>query len=375
MNNLYFFFFLISALFWSYRSLRALVSLKSIPQITTHQISHNESDKISVIIPAKNEEKNIRACVESLLNQSYANFEILVMNDNSTDQTENILKSIGTPYLNCPQTPQTGWTGKNFALHNAVSKTHGKWLLFTDADTRHEPQSLSAAMAYVQKHNLQFLSLLPRCIAESFWENLIQPFAMGYLGLWFPMEKVNNPKSDLYFANGQYLLIRRDLYEKIGGHEEVKGEFLEDFALMKKAKERKAKAHCILGATIYGTRMYNSLAQSWRGWRRIYLHAFRQNAVKLVLKGLNLFCFSFLPFILFIPLLNAFFTNPAAYGIALGLACLTLILILTSSWIAYGLVRAKRSFVGLHPLAAILMIGILFDAGKMAFRKQETKWR
>jgi len=246
------FYFFIGSV-WLYRGRRALEALKLIP--TIHSIKNNIStgqDLATIILPARNEANNIRGCVDSLLNQDYSNLQIIVVNDRSTDETENILKSMNIPlistsapgpqsfhkiaYLNTSTTPD-GWTGKNFAIHSAISEAKGKWLLFTDADTRHETTSLSSSIDHAATHDISCLTLLPRCITKGFFEKLIQPCAMGLLGLWFPMEKVNQPRTKEYFGNGQYLLIEKKLYHEIGGHEKVKSEFLEDYALARNVKE------------------------------------------------------------------------------------------------------------------------------------------
>ena len=217
---------------WSYRIARLRQSLAWMPLINPGSRPARK-DKVSVMIPMKNEENNARACVEALLKQDYPNFEIMVVNDRSTDKTGEILKALSLCHPersegsiiyieNQTPTPE-GWTGKNFAIHQGISKASGDWLLFTDADTRHEPVSLSAAIAHAQAKDLEFLTLLPRCLCETFLEKMMQPIAMAMLGLWFPIQKINDPDSKIYFGNGQYLLIKRKLYEKLGGHEGVKG--------------------------------------------------------------------------------------------------------------------------------------------------------
>ncbi|MBI3313223.1 MAG: glycosyltransferase [Candidatus Omnitrophica bacterium] len=352
---------------WIYRSWRALQAIWQMPAITNKpKAAISNPPFVSIIVPAKNEEKNIAACLKALLAQDYPAFEVIVVNDNSSDRTGQIIEELKNQKLislNAPPTP-AGWTGKNFALHSAIPAAKGQWFLFTDADTRHEPYSLSQSLHHALSRQLDLLTLLPRCIAGSFMEYFIQPCAMSYLGLWFPMEKVNNPADKAYFANGQFLMLKRSLYEAIGGHAAVRGEFLEDFAIAKRTKQRGARTECALGVKVYGTRMYDSIPSIWRGWRRIFLHAFEKNPWQLALKIMSVFIFSVLPF-LFIP--------RASDGMMLPLATLFMILIICA--VANGIVKAKKAYALLHPLAALFLMGILFDAMRLALTKAETKWR
>ncbi len=370
-ENLNLFIFAAATFVWLLRARRLSYTQRLTPVINPDKIIRN-GDLVSVVLPAKNEEKNIRECIERLQAQQYLNVEIIAVNDNSKDETENILRSMGAAYVNAPFTPE-GWTGKNFAIHTGMQKARGEWLLFTDADTRHEPSSIAASLAHMKENGLEFLTLLPRCITGTWLEDLVQPATMAFLGLWFPMEKVNDPASPLFFANGQYLFIKRSLYEKLGGHEAVKGAFLEDFALAKLAKAAKAKTECALGVSVYGTRMYDSFDSIWKGWRRIYLHAFEKNVPVLVQKAASVFFFSALPFWALIALAaKGFHASLAVYFFCF--ACFLLMNII--SWKAYQVVKAKHpAYAFLHPVAALLATCILIDAVKVAASGGKTVWR
>ncbi len=378
-----FWFLIVTTAVWLYRIRVSLNALRQIPRVMPVALK-DSGEWVTVVVPAKNEELNIKDCVEALRNQTYKNLQVLVVNNGSTDKTEAILRELDVPlagekecrvvYLNSPETP-AGWTGKNFAIHSAIPYARGSWLLFTDADTRHEPSSIASSLEHAKSHDLEFLSLLPRCITASFFEHMVQACAMGFLGLWFPIPRVNDPKSALYFANGQYLLMKRTLYEKTGGHIAVKDAFLEDFALMKKSKELKARAQCAMGTEIYGTRMYDSPGSLWNGWRRIYLHAFERNTKMLLSKFFILIFFSVIPFTLFIPVTFLAFQNPAQYAFAWGIFIPLLLIILATSWKTYGIVKSKRGYSLLHPFAAAILAMILLDAAGIAASNQKTVWR
>jgi chlorobactene glucosyltransferase len=370
---------------WIYRSWRSLSELKFAPtlKLTGSPVRHG---RVSVLIPAKNEEKNIADCVKPFLAQLRGGDEVIVINNCSTDRTEAILKELGATeiqentlsenfngtspllrYLNTPPTPK-GWTGKNFALHLGVKHASGDWFLFTDADTRHEPGSVDASLSFAEEKKLDLLTLLPRCLAHGFWEATIQPCAMGYMGLWFPVRKINDPKSKVYFGNGQYLLVRTGHYRLIEGHDGVKESFLEDFALMKKTKEIGARGMCAFGMELYGTRMYESFGAIWRGWRRIFLHAFEQKPGALLKCALSVFFLSVVPFAVSIAIASH-------ASVSLLLCILILAIIFATAATAYAIVKARKRFALLHPLAALVFTGILADALRIAILKHPTHWR
>jgi chlorobactene glucosyltransferase len=370
---------------WLYRSWRSLSELKQAPTLKLHGATPKRG-RVSVLIPAKNEENNIADCVKPFLAQLREGDELIVINNCSTDRTEALLKELGAieikgvshhfpkkvtdpffGYLNTPPTPE-GWTGKNYALHLGTQHASGDWFLFTDADTRHEHGSIDAALAFAEEKKLDLLTLLPRCLAHGFWEEVIQPCAMGYMGLWFPIRKINDPKSKVYFGNGQYLLLRTGHYRLLEGHASVKEAFLEDFALMKKTKEMGARGMCAFGMEIYGTRMYDSFNAIWRGWRRIFLHAFEQKPAPILKCVLSVFFFSVFPLMILITLSNPF-------SIPFVLCAVILAIILVTAATAYTIVRARKRYALLHPLAALIFTAILLDALQMAFFKRKTHWR
>lgn len=359
-------FFLALVTGWSYRISRLRQSLSWMPFINPGS-RPSVKERISVIVPMKNEETNAAACLQALLKQDYGDFEIIAVNDNSKDKTGDIIRSFEKVICveNTTPTPE-GWTGKNFALHCGLAKATGSWLLFTDADTRHEPVSLSAAMAHIQQKDLQFLTLLPRCICETFLEKAVQPIAMCLLGLWFPIRKVNDPQSKMYFANGQYLMVQRKLYEKLEGHAGVRGAFLEDFALAQKVKENGARGECAMGKAVYGTRMYANFGEMWRGWRRIYLHAFRSNPGTLLMHALETLLLSVLPFVIF------FFGVPQNM---LGAFCVVTTVVWIVSWRAFQIVESDPKYSIFHPVAGFLISLFLLDAAGVALTGKKTVWR
>jgi glycosyltransferase involved in cell wall biosynthesis len=191
---------------------------------------------VSIIVPARNEDACLADCLNSLVTQTGVAFEIIVVDDYSTDQTRQIAGSFsGVRVISPPPLPK-GWTGKNNALFAGVQEARGEWLLFTDADTVHAPGSLARALAEAREHGVDMLSYSPEQVAVTFWEMAVLPVVFAELAHQYPPKKVSDPASPLPAANGQYILIRREVYEAVGGHRAIVGDLLEDVALARAVK-------------------------------------------------------------------------------------------------------------------------------------------
>ena len=226
------------------------------------------SPQISVIIPARNEEENLAACLASLTTQTGVDFEIIVVNDQSTDRTPEIARSFPTVRLIEAGPVPAGWTGKNNAVATGARAAHGSWLLFTDADTVHLPGSLSRALEEAKENKADLLSYSPRQIAVTFWEMAVLPVVFAELGRQYPLNKVSDPASPIAAANGQYLLIRREVYEAVGGHAAVASSILEDVALASAVKSSGYKIRFRYAADAVCTRMYRNFRQLREGWTK-----------------------------------------------------------------------------------------------------------
>lgn len=231
---------------------------------------------VSIIVPARNEEKNIRACVEALLNQDYPNFEVIVIDDRSTDQTAVILEEMAknNSHLKILQGSElpSGWAGKPFALHQAANIAQGQWLLFIDADTFLDKNALAASMERARQTQADLYTVMTEQITGSFWEKAVMPLVMTALSVGFSPKRVNDPKTRDAIANGQYILINRLVYDAVGGHERLRNLIVEDKALAEQVKWNGYRLVVADGRGMARTRMYTSLPQMWEGWtKNIYL--------------------------------------------------------------------------------------------------------
>ena len=224
--------------------------------------------QVSVIVPARNEEGNLATCLESLVAQVGVDFEIIVVNDHSTDRTAEIASSFSKVRVIDAGPLPRGWTGKNNAVSTGARAARGAWLLFTDADTVHLPNSLSRALEEARENGADLLSYSPEQIAVTFWEMAILPVVFAELARQYPPSKVSDPDSPEAAANGQYLLIRRAIYEGVGGHAAVASNILEDVALARAVKSSGYRIRFRYAADVVRTRMYRNFAQLREGWTK-----------------------------------------------------------------------------------------------------------
>ena len=225
---------------------------------------------VSVIVPARNEEATLGGCLQSLVSQRGVKFEIIVVDDHSTDRTRAVAGSfdaLGVRVIEAGPLP-TGWTGKNNAVTAGARAASGQWLLFTDADTIHLPGSLQRSIEEAENNAAAMLSYSPRQIVKTFWEKAVMPVIFAELASCFQPSQVSDPRSQAAAANGQYILITRDAYDRVGGHAAVAGSLLEDVALARAVKRSGRRIFFRYGADAVRTRMYRSFDQLREGWTK-----------------------------------------------------------------------------------------------------------
>jgi glycosyltransferase involved in cell wall biosynthesis len=248
---------------------------------------------VSVIIPARNEEVSLGGCLELLAAQVGVAFEIIVVDDHSTDRTRAIADSFSNSQMQFPLrvieagTLPAGWTGKNNAVVAGARAARGEWLLFTDADTIHLPGSLARSLAEAKRRGAALLSYSPEQIVDSFWERAVMPVIFAELASSFRPSEVSNPKSPAAVANGQYILIAREAYEAVGGHTAIATSLLEDVALARAVKRSGRKIFFRYGADAVRTRMYRTFAQLREGWTKNLALLFPSPARLAVLRTLE----------------------------------------------------------------------------------------
>ncbi|WP_437206683.1 glycosyltransferase [Planctomicrobium sp. SH664] len=336
---------------------------------------------VSILVPARNEAGNIRKCLDSLLEQNYPSFELLVIDDRSTDETPQIVREIANrdPRVRLLQIEHLpdGWTGKNHALHVGSQQVNGEWLLFVDADTQHHPDNLSIVLEYAEKERADLVTLIPTMTSISFWERVVHPMACVVSSFFNDPLRTNNPRCRTSaYGNGQYMLFRRSAYDDIGGHESVRTEFVEDMQLARNIKSRDHTLKVALAAELTQTRMFGSLGEVYRGWSRILYGSVDKKPWRLIMLTLGLGTIVISAFVAWpASLVNLLSPdpNPKAW-IWFSLANIHIALILIVTAPLYRLTNNQRRYLAFYPVAFTVMSAILFRAIWLCMTHRVT-WR
>lgn len=250
--------------------------------------------ELTVIVPARNEEDCLSACLQSLVGQSEEIFELgrdwelVVVNDQSTDRTAETARSFAGITVIEADKLEKGWTGKTNAIWTAARKARGRWLLFTDADTIHEPGDMRRAIHEAQRHKAGMLSYSPRQIVSGLAQRSLMPLVFSELALAYPPAKVSDPNQRIAAANGQFLLVDREAYRRIGGHASVAENVLEDVELAFLAKRRRVGLRFRYADDAVSTRMYRSTAAMMEGWTKNLALLFANSLVLAVWRALDI---------------------------------------------------------------------------------------
>jgi chlorobactene glucosyltransferase len=247
---------------------------------------------VSVIVPARNESTAIETVVRSVLASTYEPLELVVLDDRSTDGTAAIVERLaaedarlklvrGEPLPN-------GWYGKPWACLQGYRAARGDLLLFTDADTRHEPELLARAVGALRAERAHLVTVAPRQRCETFWERLVMPQIWLLLGIRYHPSRVNRARRERdVIANGQFILLPRESYEAVGTHEAVRHEVAEDLALAQAFHRAGRRIHFAFAERLMETRMYQSLPHLIEGWsKNLYLGGRRSFPEEPVLRAL-----------------------------------------------------------------------------------------
>jgi chlorobactene glucosyltransferase len=343
---------------------------------------------VSIIVPARNEERNIRRCVESLLTQDYDSYEVVVVDDGSTDGTAHILTELQATHaqkdrlrvLHLHEELPQGWAGKPHALHRGVQEARGEWLLFTDADTWHMSNALRSSVAQAHCKKLDMLTLSSTQELPSFWDRTLMPMAYLGIGMLYPPKSVNNPHSKVAVANGQFILIRCNVYNALGGYArpELRGTLLDDRDLAYTLKKHSYHMFFMEGGGLVHVRMYQSFGEIWSGWRKNAYLGNRGGWLFVLLELFGLPMVTIIPF--FLPLYarlmhgynKKFRVSAREVNIAASIELAPLL--------AYRIWLNRKMnvpwyYAFTHPLAGAVFVGILGQSMWRIVTRRGVDWR
>lgn len=273
--------------------------------VTNPSVKHNNIEgsdiKISVLIPARNEENNISRCIDSVLNQTYKADEIIVVDDSSTDNSFNIIEEYSKNYSQVKiyrnEILPKNWLGKNWACYNLYLKSKNDYLLFLDADVRIENKTLEFIVYLINNYKPDLISIFPTQKAITFGEKLIVPLMNWLLLSFLPLKKVFDSKSVSFSAaNGQFMFFKKDAYLKIGTHKSVANKIVEDMELVRSIKKNNLKALTLLGNNLVNCRMYGSFKESVNGFTKNFYGGFNINPFAFIFLLLTFVTVFLLPF-------------------------------------------------------------------------------
>ncbi len=373
-----------SSLFWLiYFVIESILSIIKVPKLSSFSNLHLvDFPLVSIILPARNEEKYIEKCLESLLSQDYPNYEIIAINDDSSDKTGELLHKYSIShskiiYINSSPIPK-GWTGKNWACYQGYLKSRGSLFLFTDADTTISSSTLSLAVTDLISEELDSITAIPKTLANDFWTKITLPILWIFSAVRFSPIKANNPKTRIGFFYGSFFMMRRQVYEIVGTHKIVSGEIAEDAELGRIVKEKGYAIRVFHGEKHIQALWSRNSIDLWHGLRRIIIPLYQNDRKKAFILIITPIALLILPL-----LILAFVITSAGFGRdfflnlpSLYLAIASILLVISNNvlQLRYVLFQGLRYSLA-FPLSGSLLL-VAFASPLVRSKQRELiKWR
>ena len=300
------------------------------PFLDKFEKKEHEKPRVSVILPARNEEKFIEKCLDSLIKQDYDNYEIITINDSSNDSTGDIIKKYSEKFpkvISVDAKPKPdGWIGKNWACIEGYKKASGDLLLFTDADTVHTSSVISLAVSHLLSLDLDALTVIPRMLCLDKITKITLPMISTFLHTRFSALRVNDTSKGTGYFFGSFFIIKKSTYDSVGTHEGVKGELVEDGALGKKVKESDFKMRMVRGEHLVDAVWARDIHTLWNALKRLMISLSLQNTKIAVASFFGVLFLLFMPF----PILGysiIFFNSTDSFLILFAISCIASILV------------------------------------------------
>ncbi len=357
------------------RSFRNSPTMKYVPEIGL------SAPRISIIVPARNEEQYISRCLKSLLDQKYPAFEVIAVNDSSTDNTLDIMLKISKQdsrlvVINAPPKP-ADWVGKNWACYQGYLNSTGEIFLFTDADTKHSPEALPSAFALMAKENLDAISAVPKLLCKDIITKFTLPILSIFLHSRYSPVRVNNPKTRVGYFFGSFYLINRTTYESVGTHESVRHELVEDGALGHKVKENNFKLKIVRGEAYVEAVWARDPRTLWHALRRLIIPLYSKEKRSAILIVVTLFFILLEPFLVLPLSIGFIYTASTLVTTSLFLVSIASVILIVSGGIIqskYGLLQ--KPLYGLGSPVGCTTITMCFLLSLLDMKDKKTVfWR
>jgi chlorobactene glucosyltransferase len=354
-----------------------LLNLRSLNKARGNNKPPEPAPLISVLIPARNEEANIGACLDSLRKQDYPYFEILVLDDSSTDGTAEVVARLASEdqrvKLLKGQPLPPGWAGKPFACHQLAQEARGSWLLFTDADTLHAPSVLRSVLGVALESDAALISGFPYQRTTSIWQKMAIPILFYFMLLsWMPFWWMQRSRRTLpSVAIGQFLFFSAREYRAIGGHEAVKSRILEDVWLGMEMARHHYKQVTLDLSKLVSCHMYTGFGPMWDGITRwLYMISSVSTLAFLVIMATVLLLF-LAPFLWLI--YGLLLAQPAlAWQV---LVILQVAIVFLSRFFAGRRFSQSKTSIILHPVGVVFLLLVGFYATYQHLRGGGVKWK
>ena len=288
---------------WIYLVKFMIDTFRLTPQLDdSGSFSMRDGSRVSIILPARNEENFLADCLDSLVIQDYNNYEIIVVDDSSDDATGNIIAKYAKLYPKLivhvtARSKPTGWMGKNWACMEGYAKATGDLLLFTDADTTHRENVISLAVGYIISHKLDALTAIPRLLALDFWTRVTLPMITTFMHTRFSALNVNNPSKKTGYFFGSFFILSKNTYQNVGMHEGVKNEIIEDGALGRKVKDSGHKMRMVKAEHLVDAVWARDRGTLWNALKRLVIPLYLQNRIATIGILVAVTCLLFAPFV------------------------------------------------------------------------------
>jgi chlorobactene glucosyltransferase len=258
------------------------ITFRDSPFLDRYNSKPHHAPKVSVILPARNEELFIEKCINSLLDQDYENYEIIAIDDMSDDSTGELIKKIAKKnpkviHVQADPKPEK-WIGKNWACIEGFKRSSGELLLFTDADTTHTHKTISLSVDHLLSEGLDSLTVIPKMLCLDWWTKVTLPVLSTFLHTRFSALRVNDPSKKTGYFFGSFFIIKRKTYEAVGTHESVKSEIVEDGALGRKVKEQGFKLKMVRGEHLVEAVWARDLTTLWHALKRLMIPLYIQSS-------------------------------------------------------------------------------------------------